>query len=70
MSWLKRYEPLIAAGIIMAVFVGGWLVMPRIMLMVSGGGRWAGLAVALAFMLAFFAILWLRGRYQRRKQGE
>lgn len=70
MSWLKRNEPLIAAGIIIAVVVAGWLMMPRLMLMVSGGGPLVGLGLALAFMLAFFAVLWLRARWQRRSEGE
>jgi hypothetical protein len=61
-----RRGPLVAAAIILVVVVAGWLVMPRIMLMVSGGGPFAGVAVAIAFMLAFFAVLWLRARHQRR----
>jgi hypothetical protein len=61
-----RRGALIASAVIIAVVVAGWLVMPRIMLLVSGGGPLAGVAVAVAFMLAFFAVLWLRARYQRR----
>jgi hypothetical protein len=59
----------LAAGIILVAVVAGWLVMPRLMLLVSGGGPAAGVAVALAFILAFFAILWLRARHQRRRDG-
>ncbi len=70
MSWLKRNEPAIAAAIIMAVLVAGWLMMPRLMLLVSGGGPLAGLALAIAFILAFFALLWLRARRQRRLEGD
>ena len=70
MSWLKRNEPLVAAAIIMIALVTGWLLMPRLMLMVSGGGRFLGLAIALAFILAFFALLWLRARQQRRLKGD
>jgi hypothetical protein len=65
-----RRGAFIAAAIIMIVVMAGWLAMPRIMLMVSGGGPAAGIAVALAFILAFFAVLWLRARYQRRLDGE
>ena len=36
------------------------------MLLVSGGGPLVGVAVAILFMLAFFAVLWLRARHQRR----
>ena len=50
----------------MIVFVGGWLAMPSIMLLVSGGGPLAGALVAILFILAFFAVLWLRARHQRR----
>lgn len=70
MSWLKRYEPFIAAAIIMVAVTVGWLLMPRIMLLVSGGGPLAGVAVAIAFILAFFAVLWLRARRQRRIRGD
>jgi hypothetical protein len=61
-----RRGPLIAAAVILVVVVAGWLAMPQIMLMVSGGGPIAGIAVAILFMLAFFAVLWLRARHQRR----
>ncbi len=66
----RRYEPLVAAAVIMLVFGGAWFVMPRIMLLVSGGGPLAGVLVAVAFMLAFFGVLWLRARHQRRIERE
>jgi hypothetical protein len=66
MSWLRRHEAPIAAGVIMVTVVAGWLAMPRLMLLVSGGGPLVGAAVAVAFILAFFAVLWLRARWQRR----
>jgi hypothetical protein len=66
MHWLKRHENVVAAAIIMIVVVTGWLVMPRIMLAASGGGPAAGLAIAAIFILAFFGVLWLRARHQRR----
>lgn len=69
MSWLKRNEPLVAAAAILVAMVAGWLAMPRIMLLISGGGPLAGVAVAILFMLAFFAVLWLRARHQRRTGG-
>ena len=49
-----------------AVF-GGMLLMPRVMAAVSGGGPLAGAAVAIAFILAFFGVLWLRARHQAGK---
>jgi hypothetical protein len=57
---------MIAAAIIMAFTVAGWFAMPSIMLLVSGGGPFVGMAVAILFMLSFFAVLWLRARHQRR----
>ena len=62
--------PLIASAIIIAVTVIGWLVMPKIMLLVSGGGPFVGVGVAILFMLGFFAVLWLRSRHQQRSQRE
>ena len=53
----------------MAAVAGGFLMMPRIMLAVSGGGPFFGLLVAMLFILAFFAVLWLRARHQRRFKG-
>jgi uncharacterized membrane protein (DUF485 family) len=64
-----RYSPLIASAVILVAVTCGWLLMPRIMLLVSGGGPLAILAVAAAFVLAFFAVLWLRARHQRRIHG-
>lgn len=64
-----RYAPLVASAVIMAVTIAGWLVMPRIMLLVSGGGPFVGVFVAILFILAFFAVLWLRARHQRRVNG-
>jgi len=66
MDWLKRRQNVVAAAIIMLVVVAGWLVMPRIMPPASRGGPVAGIAIAIAFILAFFAVLWLRARHQRR----
>lgn len=58
--------PFVAAALILGAFVGLFLLMPRIMLAVSGGGPVAGVLVAILFMLAIFAVLWLRARHQRR----
>lgn len=57
----------IAAAVIMLVIGGGLLLMPTIMPYVAGFGPAGGVAVAIAFMAAFFVVLWLRGRYQRRR---
>jgi hypothetical protein len=57
---------LIASALIISATVAGWLIMPKVMLLISGGGPFVGVAVAILFMLAFFAVLWLRARHQRR----
>ena len=67
---MKRNEPLVAAAIIMVALIGGWLAMPRIMHLVSGGGPVVGVAVGIAFIMAFFAVLWLRAYQQRRIKGD
>jgi hypothetical protein len=59
----------VAAALILGAMVVGWLLMPRLMLLVSDGGPLAGVLVAVLFMLAFFAVLWLRARHQRRSNG-
>ena len=66
----ERRGAMIAAAIIMVVTVAGWFAMPKIMLLVSGGGPYVGVAVAILFMLSFFAVLWLRARHQRRIQRD
>jgi hypothetical protein len=62
----EKRNSAIAAGVIMATVLAGWLLMPRLMLLVSGGGPIVGAAVAILFILSFFAVLWLRARHQRR----
>ncbi len=62
----ERRGALIASALIIFATVAGWLLMPKIMLLVSGGGPFVGVAIAILFMLSFFAVLWLRARYQRR----
>ena len=64
---VRRYEPFLAAALIMIATFGGMLLMPRVMASVSGGGPVLQAAIAVLFMLAFFAVLWLRGRAQARR---
>ena len=66
----ERIATPLAAALIFIAFFGGWFLMPSLMRAVSGGGPIAGAIAALAFMLAFFAVFWLRTRYQRRKAPE
>jgi len=58
--------PLIAAAIIMFAVFAIMLAMPKIMSLVSGAGPFGGIAVAVAFMLAFFGVFWLRSRAQKK----
>jgi hypothetical protein len=66
----ERRGAMIAAALILIITVAGCLAMPKIMLLVSGGGPFVGIAIALLFMLSFFAVLWLRARHQRRIQRD
>ena len=61
---------LIAAAIIMIAVFAIMLAMPRIMALVSGAGPFGGIAVAVAFMLAFFGVFWLRSRVQKKPDAE
>jgi len=65
-----KTAPLIAAAIIMIAVVAVMLAMPRIMALVSWAGPFGGIAVAIVFMLAFFGVFWLRGRAQKKPDGE
>ncbi len=44
--------------------------MPKIMALASSAGPVGGIAVALAFMLAFFGVFWLRSRAQKKSDSE
>jgi uncharacterized membrane protein len=61
---------LIAAAIIMIAVFAIMLAMPKIMALVSWAGPYGGVAVAIAFMLAFFAVFWLRSRVQNRPDAK
>jgi membrane protein implicated in regulation of membrane protease activity len=60
----------IAAAIILVAAGLGFFVMPGIMLSLSEISPWLSYAVAIVFVLAFFAVFWLRARHQRRRDGE
>jgi len=61
---------LIAAAIIMTAVFAIMLAMPKIMALVSWAGPFGGIAVAVAFMLAFFGVFWLRSRAQKKPDVE
>lgn len=67
---MKNYGPVVAATLIIAFVAIGFALMPRIMEAISGGGPVLGAAVAILFILAFFGIFWLRGRYQERRRTD
>lgn len=58
----------IAAAVILVVAGLGFFVMPAIMLSLSDVSPWLSYTVAIVFVLAFFAVFWLRGRHQRRRR--
>lgn len=61
-------KTLIIAAVILFGFGSGLYFMPVIMRAI---GEWSSIAAAIfaaVFVIAFFAVFWLRGRYQRRKR--
>ncbi len=66
----QKAGPLIAAALIMAGAFAIVLAMPKIMALASSAGPVGGIAVALAFMLAFFGVFWLRSRAQKKSDSE
>ena len=56
-----------AAAIILAAFAAMFWVMPKIVLGLGEISPWLGGLAALAFMLSFFILFWVKGRWSRRK---
>ncbi len=57
----------VAAAIIMLVFGGGFIVMPKIVLWLGNYSPWLGGLFGALFVMAFFGVFWLRRKYLRRK---
>jgi hypothetical protein len=57
----------LAAGIFLLLFGTLFWMMPKIVLALGGISPWLGGLAALLFMLSFYIVFWLRGRYLRRK---
>lgn len=57
----------LAAFVIMAVFGGGFYLMPRLMLAIGDYSTIAAGLFGVLFVLAFFVVFWLRGRYRGRQ---
>ncbi|MCP4316781.1 MAG: hypothetical protein GY789_12410 [Hyphomicrobiales bacterium] len=69
MSGSSAKSSAIAAAIILAVVAILFLAMPRIVLAVGDVSPWMGYAIAVLFILGFFAIFFLRARFQRRRDA-
>lgn len=59
----------IAATIIFIVAVGGWFVLPPILLWLGTFSPWLSLLAAAIFVASFFLVFWLRARYQRSRRS-
>lgn len=59
----------IAAAILLATFGLGAFYMPTIMIAVGNFSTAVAAVIAIAFVLAFFGVFWLRGRSQRKRGG-
>lgn len=57
----------IAAALILIGFAALFLVMPKIVLALGAISPWLGGGAALLFMLSFYIVFWLRGKYLRSK---
>lgn len=59
----------IAAAVILAATGVVFYFMPAMMLALSEISPWLSYALAIAFVLGFFAIFWIRGKRQARDRG-
>ena len=62
-------QTLVAAAVLMLVFGVGAYFLPVIVIAAGGVSPYAGAAVAVVFVAAFFLVFWLRGRSRRRGGG-
>ena len=67
-------SPAIAAAVILAVAIVGFYFLPQVMNSASTVSPWLSAVIAVLFVLAFFGVFWLRGRWRRdedsRKPGD
>jgi len=66
----QKTAPAIAAALILIAVFAVMLAMPKIMALVSWAGPFGGIALAVAVMLAFVGVFWLRSRAQKRPDEE
>lgn len=62
----KKSNPAIAAAVILIGFGVLAYFVPSIMLMLGERSQIAAIIFPIVFVLGFFAIFWLRARYQKR----
>lgn len=60
----------IAAAVILGVTGLIFYYMPAMMMALSETSPWLSYGLAIAFVLAFFAVFWLRGKRQQKNQGK
>ena len=60
-------SPFIAAAIIMAVLMGSYFFMPPLLLAIAQVNEYLAYGVGALFIVSFFAIFWLRARYQKKR---
>lgn len=65
----KDKRSAIAAAVILLVVGFGFYLMPSVMNWLATFSPWLSYSVAILFVLAFFAIFWLRGRHQSKKEN-
>lgn len=63
----KSRNSAIAAAVILGCFGVVGYFLPKIMVAVGNYSTIAASVIAVAFVLAFFGVFWLRGRSQRKK---
>jgi Ca2+/Na+ antiporter len=62
-------KTVVAAAVLMLVFGVGAYFLPVIVIAAGDVSPYAGAAVAVVFVAAFFLVFWLRGRSRRRGGG-
>jgi hypothetical protein len=62
-------SPAIAAAIILLVAGAAIYLLPTIVLSLAAISPWLATFAGACIILSFFAVFWLRARYQRRKGG-
>ena len=60
----------IAAAVILGATGLVFYFMPKMMMVLSEISPWLSYALAIFFVLAFFAVFWLRGKRQQRRDDD